>query len=115
MLPRIFPEADLIDHGPWIRFEDSNGYGFAQPDYLVFDNGRLWVVECKLSHVDVVEKQLCGLYGPLLAELHQEEELILVEACSNLTPRGGRRRPHVRQLGQVLEAAPKSYHIWYQM
>lgn len=64
----------------WIEFEDSNGFGFCQPDaFVVFDN-LVILVEAKLTWVDCVWEELDGLYKPLLENIYSRP-VASVAAC----------------------------------
>lgn len=65
-LKREFPSARVIS-GLWLRFEDANGLGWAQPDILVPEENLL--IECKLSFTEVAESQISKLYAPLVERL----------------------------------------------
>jgi hypothetical protein len=65
-LKREYPNARVIS-GLWLRFEDDNGLGWAQPDLLVPEENLL--VECKLSFTREAEGQISKLYAPLVERL----------------------------------------------
>lgn len=51
---------------PWLEFEDSNGYGWAQPDFVCQrSDGLLIVVEIKLTETLDLRQELEDLYLPL--------------------------------------------------
>lgn len=54
--------------GQWFEFEDRNGFGVCQTDYLFRDLDRVIVVECKLSLTDEAFFQLQCLYLPVVGE-----------------------------------------------
>ena len=71
--------------GPWIQFEDTNGVGFAQPDFIVYSSANSWIVlEAKLSQTPSAFEQLFKLYLPLLSKLHPGVTLIPAQVCKNL-------------------------------
>lgn len=71
--------------GLWIEFEDANGKGFAQPDFVVYGSGKKWrILEAKLSQTNVAFEQLFSLYLPLLAHLHPDIEFTPLQVCRNL-------------------------------
>ena len=57
-------------HGQWLEFEDSNGRGYAQPDFILQGQDHVLCVEAKLSWIEA-ERQVLGLYAPLLRELYE--------------------------------------------
>lgn len=91
--------------GPWIEFFDSNGRGFAQPDFVVFGEGDDWLVlEAKLSQTQAAFAQLFDLYVPLLAHLHPEQEFVPLQVCK-----------YLREPGPIIEdlSAAKPGAIWH--
>lgn len=54
--------------GPWIRFEDENGIGLAQPDAVVRQTDRVLIFESKLKQTKSAIPQL-KMYGDLLEPL----------------------------------------------
>ena len=80
-----------LDHaaGPWIHFEDRNGRGYAQPDFIVFESERWMVLEAKLTQTPAAFAQLFHLYIPLLSLLHPEREFCGIQVCRNLRNRDG--------------------------
>ena len=72
-------------HGQWLDFTDLNGPGCAQPDYYITLRTKLLVFEFKYSRTRIAERQLCGLYGPLLFDLYHLP-LVLVSCFYNSGP-----------------------------
>lgn len=81
------PPDSLLAH-PWIEFEDANGPGRAQPDFLIWKNETtLIVIEAKLTQCETAWIQLWGKYVPLLAYIYKgiaDLTLIPIMACRNL-------------------------------
>lgn len=76
-------------HGPWIKFLDQNGKGFAQPDFVVYDTPSRWIIlESKLAQTPEAFEQLNYLYVPLLSYMHPEVELVPVQVCKILRTGG---------------------------
>lgn len=61
-----FP-GDEVLLGPWLRFADAHGEGFAQPDIVCLKAGL--VLECKLGFRAEAFAELEGLYIPLCERL----------------------------------------------
>lgn len=86
---------DRVLHGPWLRYKDDRGIGYAQPDFVILpedDGGVLIIVEAKLSYTKTsAERKLKYIYEPLVKEVWPwASEYKLVQACKNLrewTPR----------------------------
>lgn len=53
-------------HGQWFEFEDANGLGLAQPDFILPVGGALVVLEAKYSWVPEAQTQIERLYRPIL-------------------------------------------------
>ena len=60
---KVIPEAK---RGQWIEFEDQNGRGFAQPDFLFECDTRVVVLEAKYTWTPAGHEQLERLYIPLV-------------------------------------------------
>lgn len=87
--------------GQWFEFEDSAGRGFCQTDLLLPYNGKIGVLEVKLSYTREAEDELRGLYVPVVRKALGREVFGLV-VCKNLRPGA----PGVRgELVQALEEA----------
>lgn len=66
-LAKYLPSAS---HGQWIEFEDRNGAGFCQPDFLLNFRPRCMVMlECKLSWTFDAVEQLDNLYRPVVEKV----------------------------------------------
>lgn len=53
-------------HNPWFEFEDANGIGHCAPDFILSVEGRLVVMECKLTATWDAWDQLQHLYLPVV-------------------------------------------------
>ena len=102
-----------IKVGPWIKFEDENGPGYAQPDILVIFEELVWIIECKLTYHPYALLQLQGLYQPLLKNLHKGVPQIHIVCCHNLTEtEPGLFPPTIATLHEVMEQ-DSEYYIWH--
>jgi len=86
-------EADLAKrlpqaiHGQWINFQDKNGPGWAQPDFLVefaFSDAML-ILETKYTWVADAYGQIENLYKPLVEHIWRKPAFGIVVA-KVLTP-----------------------------
>lgn len=69
--------------GPWIRYEDDNGFGYAQPDYIgILNNGVGLIVEAKRTRCADAREQLVRLYLPLARKLWPEVSRWVLIAAS---------------------------------
>lgn len=64
--------------GPWFEFFDANGHGYCQPDIVVDGHGRVLVVECKLTDIELAQAQLDYLYLPVLREVYRRPVVGLI-------------------------------------
>lgn len=64
---------------PWIRFTDESGQHWCQPDGLLDVGETLIIVEFKYQHTLDAWHQLRLLYEPVVAHLHPEHSLAVVE------------------------------------
>ena len=87
-IEKMAPQAEHF-RGPWFSFEDRNGTGMCSPDHVaVFPQGRMLVVESKLTYTPEADFQLAHLYGPIISEFYElQEPPILLVAFRNF-PRG---------------------------
>lgn len=72
--------------GAWIRFEDEDGIGWAQPDFFLVESDRVVVWECKLTQCDIGWEQLHYLYAPLLIKLY-EKPVVCMQVCKYMVKR----------------------------
>jgi hypothetical protein len=96
------PSEAAIFHNQWIRFEDSNGEGYAQPDSYLVLKSRVICFECKLTETLSGYAQLEKLYKPLLAAIYSRP-IVLILTCKNLS-RLDLRRSEVASLREALFA-----------
>lgn len=78
----LWDEAELIK-GPWIKFRDQNGPGYAQPDFLILSPALLCIIDAKLTHTEIARRQLLSLYLPLCSFLWPGRLTLCVEVCHN--------------------------------
>jgi hypothetical protein len=105
----------LLHSGWWLRFEDSNGPGWAQPDFFFLepDGTRIVLIEAKLSETPAGWEQLDLLYRPLLQKLFPAAEILSVQACQNLARgRDAERYPVVTELKEIQSGVVFHYLGW---
>lgn len=70
----------------WIRFFDTNGGGFAQPDFIITlpRAGAVLVLEAKYTYTDSAWEQLERLYVPLVRKLYPGKTVYTVQVCKVL-------------------------------
>lgn len=56
--------------GQWIKYQDANGLGWAQPDVYIELEDSLLLIECKLTRTDSAVEQMLELYKPLLKRIY---------------------------------------------
>lgn len=64
---------------PWLRFTDSTGNHWCQPDGLLHTKHGLLIVEFKYQHTIDAWHQLRLLYEPVVAALHPEHSISVLE------------------------------------
>jgi len=94
--------------GPWLRFHDQNGPGWAQPDHLVVAPTWALIVEAKRSQTEIAFLQMEELYAPLLQWLLQRE-IYTLQACKYLRYRPERRST----LREFLDSPKPGRHTWH--
>jgi len=55
------------EHNPWFTFYDEFGHGNCSPDFLLFLENGVVVVEVKLTWVEVALAKLAELYCPVVS------------------------------------------------
>lgn len=101
--------------GPWIEFEDANGYGLAQPDFVLLDGlespERMILVEAKLTQVPQAAFELDHLYAPLCLDLWEPSTLWRVEAFHHAA--GPVLDPIVNLIQEIEDRDPQEIHKWH--
>lgn len=80
-------EESAIYYNKWIRYEDSTGTHFAQPDIFIVCPRRIYLLEIKRTQTFEAELQLQLLYKPLLEHLFPDKEIFCIQVCKNLRTR----------------------------
>lgn len=92
-------------HGQWIKFEDSNGLGFAQPDILYPLGDTLFIIESKYTWVPEATSQISLLYRPLLECIYPTAKIEGIVACKVLTAFGATRQVVCSDMDQAIALA----------
>lgn len=99
--------------GQWLRFEDTDGKSWAQPDFYALDHSSLWLFENKLTYVESALEQLTKLYGPLLAHLYPSHTQFRVVVCHDLCVTASGFLPRAyRSLDEILAAELADTYVW---
>lgn len=102
------PGVTLLADHRWIEFEDRNGHGFAQPDFLLGVRGREYLLEVKRSATGAAVEQLLLLYRPLV-EMLGYKQLVLIQVALNTVGKS----TALLTLDQVLTLTPGlNTHLW---
>lgn len=80
-------EENAIHYNRWIRYEDSTGTHYAQPDIFIVCPSRIYLLEVKRTQTFEAELQLQLLYKPLLEFLFPDKEIFCIQVCKNLRTR----------------------------
>lgn len=83
--------------GQWIRFEDVNGRGFAQPDAFTVLPTLVVVFEAKLTQADGAEAQCEQLYRPLLEYIYKRP-VVTCQVFRNIRYSSSREVAHPNDL-----------------
>lgn len=73
-----------LEHGPWFTFTDVYGLANCSPDFLLWCDQGVVVVEVKLTWVEVAMHKLNDLYVPVVSLALQQPIATLV-ICRNIT------------------------------
>jgi hypothetical protein len=71
--------------GQWFEFEDANGLGWCQTDFILRRGDLLVVLECKHTWTPDGFRQLHGLYLPVV-ERWSGREVLGIQVCKRLVP-----------------------------
>ncbi len=76
---------------PWVlyhnRSDGPTAANFCQPDIVLAGQGRVWIIECKLTHTNDSWQQLRLLYEPVLRKIYPKgTQFALVEVCKWFDP-----------------------------
>ena len=100
-LAKGLPKA--IEHGVWWEFEDQEGKGFCQTDFLWVRDDFVLVMECKYTWTVEAEEKLWGLYVPVVERALRARIVVPVVVCKRLVP--GLARPIRAMLAPAIEAS----------
>lgn len=80
-LKALAPQGRLYE-GPWIRFRDSYGTHWCQPDHVLEAWDRIILAESKLSlrRLDTAVTQLTRLYRPCLQMIFPSKPIVMIVA-----------------------------------
>lgn len=84
---RALEEAlgEAAEAGRWFEFEDMNGRGYCQTDFLIPLIDRLVVLECKYTWTHMGHLQMEQLYFPVIRQMTKKKVSGIV-VCKNLLP-----------------------------
>ena len=77
------PKHDSFETETWLRFEDSTGWYWAQPDYYIVYPSYVVLFECKLSQVKRAWPQMLELYKQRLERIYGLP-VACVQGCKRL-------------------------------
>lgn len=82
-----FKSGFHLDRNPWFEFMDAYGRGICSPDVLISDkNGRVILVETKLTWTPAAAPKITGLYLPVVTAFCATHKVHPVIICKNLLP-----------------------------
>ncbi len=77
--------GEVAESGRWFEFEDLNGRGYCQTDFLISLPDRLIVLECKYTWTHMGHLQMEELYFPVIRQMTKKKVSGIV-VCKNLLP-----------------------------
>lgn len=97
-----------VEHNPWFTFYDSCGMGNCCPDFLLWLDNKVIIVEVKLTWVEVAIHKLENLYGPVVGmALNMPTESLVI--CRNLAANAPRPK---LTLSEALAAPTNPLLLW---
>lgn len=108
-LARMLPD---VPHGPWLEFEDANGKGYCQADFVLKLAGAVVVLECKYTWTATGHVEMDTLYKPLLGRL-EGLPVLGVQVCKKLTPETPSRAAVRSTLAAAISAAWNGPAVWH--
>lgn len=104
----LWEDFELLS-GQWLHFRDSNGNGFAQPDFILLSSDLAVILDAKLSHTILARPQLEHLYRPLV-QFFWKRPVTCVEVCHNAAAVPG--GSWIRDLDSVFDV-DQSFLVWH--
>lgn len=89
-------------HGQWFEFEDQNGHGYCQPDFVRVVDDAAVVLEAKLTWLPEAHQQIDLLYRPVLEAVF-DRQVVGVVVAKRLV--AGMNAAIAHNLPSALEAA----------
>lgn len=90
--------------GPWIKYRNGTQYfNFCQPDAIIFHEGRLILVEIKLTHTRSARQKLICFYGPIVQHIYPDYTQSYVQIYKNWRPRAHKEPFDINDLLKVPE------------
>ena len=94
---------------PWFHFEDLNGIGYCQPDFLIFDATEVIILEAKLRYTPAAEEELRYLYSPIIQEVYAPSSIHTINVFGAFTRQFSPTIQIAADLGEVLD---KRLNYW---
>ncbi len=79
---KAYNEKSII--GPWIEYEDANGWGLCQPDAILLK--PFIIFECKLTYTTAAYVEMNKLYKPVCEKWLNLKRPKMVTVCKHLKP-----------------------------
>jgi len=95
-----------LEHNPWFQFEDTYGASQCSPDFLLFGETELTIVEVKLTWVEAAIHKINDLYNPVISTALGRVAMPLL-ICRNLTKSSP---PAVHRLSEALVSPYRLLH-----
>ncbi len=92
-------------HGVWWEFEDEEGPGYCQTDFVGISPKWVIVLECKYTWTEEAERQLWELYLPVVGKA-MRKSVVPVVVCKRLVAKLN------RPIFASLERAVEESYLW---
>lgn len=107
-LKLLYPD---LKASPWIVYKAPKKSGICQPDaLLVLPDGRLIVIEIKLSRMPQVRQKLMQFYGPLVQLLYPKHKLCYLQIYKNTKPSAHKRPVNFYELETIKPGTYRECH-----
>ena len=73
-----------VFYNRWIKYIDSSGIRFCQPDIWIELPNSLLLLEIKLTQTSRADGQMRELYVPVLSWLYPKKKIYCIQVCKNL-------------------------------
>lgn len=109
-------EHELIKHqlnfsyNTWFEFEDMNGFGYCQPDFLIYlPDSSIIILEAKYTYTPAGDEELKQLYSPIVQEYYSPPSIHLAQVFHNFS--APLPSPYTSTLPSLLKKEENYWHL----